>query len=1096
MRFNGIQFIQRTIMIIAILSMGRGLSSTCLASLEPIELKCDDLVFPLGIDSQNPQLSWKLRAEGNSNYQSAYRVLAASDPKLLEMGKADLWDSGKVVSDEQIDIAYQGQALSSAQLVYWKVRVWDTAGKVGSWSEVDHWTMGLLESKDWGEAEWISHPDWLAVNRSELGYKSKWADSVNTPKWIMIDLGKTYPIEQIDLMALRHTVAERLGFPMSFKVEISNTELFENSHVVVDYTQEPFSNIWIGKHSFQVDRVTGRYVRVYAPVLRKLNGDICLAFNQIEVRSNGENVALKKKVTASDCDEGSLWSLDAVVDGKGLPSSNPLSTKTLLMRRDIQVKPSLKRAIFFVSGLGQYVLSVNATRVGDYKLHPGWSDTGKTVFYEGYDITELFGSGENSIGISLGNGMYNVGHPGDRYTKFIGRYRPLQMRCHLILEYDDGEVETVDSDESWKTQTGPTTYCHIYGGEDFDAIKVPMGWNAPGFEDGDWISCAISTTTQPKGVCCGVSQAAPAIKVIESLSVQKVNRMDEVTSTYDFGQNSSSLPGLKVKGEAGSKIRITPSELLNPDGHIDRSSVGGGSAYWEYTLGGTGEVEIWEPEFYYHGARYYQVERMAAQGSDRLPEIVELELLVLHSSAEPVGSFHCSSELFNQTRDLIRWAQRSNMMSVLTDCPHREKLGWLEQYHLNGPSLRYEWDLKRLYRKGFRDMADAQTHDGLVPDIAPEYVVFPEDYRDSPEWGSALILSAWQQWIWTGDDTVFRRYFDEMKAYIGYLVEKSDDFILDYGLGDWCDIGPGPHGYGQLTPKGLTSTAIFYEDVQAMLHAVKHMGLEGEIQELSKLNVSIRNAFNRKFFNLESGSYANGSQTSNAMPYAIGLVPEGYEEQVFANLVSSLESNDYRLTSGEIGHPYLLKALSKGGRSDIVFKIHHQDSHPGYGYQLKKGATALAETWDANPRASQNHFMLGHIMEWFYGSLAGIQPDLEYPGYKHFDLNPQFVDGIDWVDASYESRYGMIKIYWKREGSDLIHLNVGVPINTTARLVFGAEDDWPSTRTHQLLESFKNENKSLRITEGGDVVMELAPGEYEFDIPLAESARSINEVNH
>ena len=385
------------------------------AGLNPVDLVCDGWENPIGIDQVLPKLSWVLEAQDSqpdvSQFQSAYQILVASTQDQLAVDNGDLWDSGKVESGEQLDISFDGSKLGSAQQVYWKVRVWDENDLVGDWSEVQNWTMGLLNESDWGSAEWISHPDWLAVNRAELGYKSRWADTEDCEKWVMIDLGEVYPIDQVRLFALRHTVAERLGFPLEFKVELSVAADFEEAVAIADYTTEPFSNIWIGSHTFPADQVQARYVKVTAPKLRKVNGQICLAFNQIEVVSDGENVAKNKTVTASDLDSDPIWSLQAVVDGKGLPSSNPLSTKTFCLKREVELTKDLKRATLFVAGLGQYVAKINGERVGDFKLHPGWSDTDKAVFYDGFDLTESFQIGVNELEVQLANGFFNVGYP-------------------------------------------------------------------------------------------------------------------------------------------------------------------------------------------------------------------------------------------------------------------------------------------------------------------------------------------------------------------------------------------------------------------------------------------------------------------------------------------------------------------------------------------------------------------------------------------------------------------------------------------------------------------------------------------------------------
>ncbi len=211
----------------------------------------------------------------------------------------------------------------------------------------------------------------------------------------------------------------------------------------------------------------------------------------------------------------------------------------------------------------------------------------------------------------------------------------------------------------------------------------------------------------------------------------------------------------------GARCDSRTAELVHQDGSIDRESCGGnrGPAYWQYTKA-TDEPETWFPQFFYAGCRYLQVDKIPAEPNGTLPRLEDLQGVVVHSTAEPIGEFKCSNELLNRIRTLVRWAQRSNMVSVLTDCPHREKLGWLEQYHLNGPAIRYEFDVTRIFRKAMRDMADSQTNEGLVPNIAPEYTVFPGTFRAAAEWGCSLILVPWQQYQFTGDTSLMSEYYE------------------------------------------------------------------------------------------------------------------------------------------------------------------------------------------------------------------------------------------------------------------------------------------------------------------------------------------------
>ena len=194
-----------------------------------------------------------------------------------------------------------------------------------------------------------------------------------------------------------------------------------------------------------------------------------------------------------------------------------------------------------------------------------------------------------------------------------------------------------------------------------------------------------------------------------------------------------------------------------------------------------------------------QVQCLPATEGGALPVVNKIEGVVVHSASEPAGEFECSNPLFNRILKLVRWAQRSNLMSVLTDCPHRERLGWLEQDHLNGPALRYEFDLAQFFTKTMNDMADSQLTNGLVPTTAPEYTIFRDKgdtnhlrgiFGDSPEWGSAFLLVPWQQYQFDGDLDLLRRHCDGMKRYVDYLASRATNHIVNYGLGDWFDIGP------------------------------------------------------------------------------------------------------------------------------------------------------------------------------------------------------------------------------------------------------------------------------------------------------------------
>jgi hypothetical protein len=739
------------------------------------------------------------------------------------------------------------------------------------------------------------------------------------------------------------------------------------------------------------------------------------------------------------------------------------------------VRAGLRRALANVSGLGHYEMTVNGARVGDGLLTPGWTSYDKSCLYDTYDLTPSLRAGANAVGLMLGSGMYSVQE--GRYWKFLSPFRPLTALAQIRLEYEDGAVDFVGTDGQWRVAPGPIVFSNVYGGEDYDARRHPEGWDQPGFDDASWAAAVVSDA--PSRVLRGASHSSPAFRTFETFAPVQVRALGPGVAVYDFGQNASMMPRLRVRGPAGAQVKMIPAELLKADGSVDRTSAGGGDSWWSYTLAGRAEGEDWFPRFFYHGSRYLQVERSAPPGA-ALPEVERLESVVVHSDSPSAGEFASSSELFNRIRGLVRWAQRSNLAHVITDCPHRERLGWLEQYHLNGPALRYETDLTRLFAKTFLDMADAQQPSGLVPDIAPEYVVFEKGFRDSPEWGSAIIMAAWQHYVWTGDDTPLRRNYEAMKRYASYLAGRAKDDIVDHGLGDWYDLGPGEPGQSQLTPIALTATAITFEDNQALSKIARRLGHDDDAARYADAADRIKSAFNRRFLDTSRSLYATGSQTAQAMPLVLGLVPEEHRSRVLDALVRDVRSHRGP-TAGDVGYRYVLRALADGGRSDVIFEMNNQSERPGYGYQLARGATSLTEAWDANPRSSQNHFMLGQITEWLYGDLAGLAPDPAFPGFERVRIRPQPVTGIEWARAAHASPRGRIAVQWRRD-KGAFALDVDLPPNTSAEV-------WmPAAEAGSVREGGRPIGRAPGVRflrqDGGRAVFAVDSGRYAFSSPL------------
>ncbi len=735
-----------------------------------------------------------------------------------------------------------------------------------------------------------------------------------------------------------------------------------------------------------------------------------------------------------------------------------------MFRRDFTVGKTVKKAMIDISGLGHYELHINGKKIGDRFLSPGWTYYQKRCFYNSYDITDYVEKGNNAIGVLVGNGFFNVNR--ERYRKLVVAYGYPQLIFRIHVQYTDGSTSDIVSDSTCRVTASPITFSSIYGGEDYDARLEQNGWDRAGFNDTSWRTPVIIDNVSRQ---LDIENDHP-LKIMEIFPAKNITKKANGKLIYDFAQNASGIIALKVRGDRGTVIKIRPDELLGRDGKITQRS-GGGPYEFNYTLKGGG-IETWQPRFTYYGFRYAEVEIIGAEGADST-EIVELTMLHTRNSAPSVGTFACSDTLFNRIFELINWGIKSNMASVATDCPHREKLGWLEQTYLIGPSMHYNFDIHSLYRKVVDDMIDSQLENGLVPDIAPEYVPFAGGFRDSPEWGSAAVIIPWQIYEWYGDTDIIARAYPMMKRYVDYLDSMSKEHILDYGLGDWFDLGPGNPGYAQLTPIPLTATAIYYYDLALITKMARMLGHDSDYKKYDALSREVRAAFLAKFYNPDTGICATGSQTAYAMSLYTGLIPEKDQEKVLGNLLDVIRNNDYALTSGDIGYHFLVRVLSENGKSDTLYRMNRRSDRPGYGYQLEKGATSLTESWAALPTVSNNHMMLGHLMEWFYSGLGGIYQAENSIAYSDIIIAPKPVADISWVKCTYNSVKGEIISEWKTENGTF-SLDITVPENASAKIMM------PEGFTLSSCESAETGPVASDRTKSGRTAINVQPGKYSI----------------
>jgi hypothetical protein len=743
-------------------------------------------------------------------------------------------------------------------------------------------------------------------------------------------------------------------------------------------------------------------------------------------------------------------------------------------RKPFTVRKQVKRAIACVAGLGHFDLFINGEKAGNHFLDAGWTKYDKQSLYVTFDLTGHLQTGENVLGAMLGNGFYNI--PFDRYLKLIISHGAPKMKLLLYIEYSDGSTDEIVSDASWKATKSPITFSSIYGGEDYDAGRFQEGWTKTGFDDAAWQQ---AIPTDYSGTLS--SQRAAPLTVHSAIPTVISYRNSQGKWIYDLGQNFSGIIRISVKSNGSRTILFRPAELLKKDSTSTQSATGG-PFYFSYTTKGSGQTEQWQPQFTYYGFRYVEVEGAVPAGKDnpeQLPEIESVTGLHTCNSADEAGSFVCSKPMFNQIHSLIDWAIRSNMASVFTDCPHREKLGWLEEAHLMQYSLQYRYNLARQYSKIMEDMRASQLPSGCIPTIAPEYVRFANGFEDTPEWGSAFIICPWYVYQWYGDRRLLEEYYPAMQRYLDYLGTRADNHIVAYGLGDWFDIGPGSPGYAQLTANGVTATAIYHYNTAIMQQIASILGKSGDAARYGELAGKIKKAFNEKFYDNTTGKIERNSQTANAIALYTGLVLDERRPEILQNLINDIRGRGNALTAGDVGYRYVLRALEDGGRSDVIFDMNSRYDVPGYGWQLAHGATALTESWQAYGFVSNNHFMLGHLMEWLYGGLGGIRQQENSVAFREIVIDPQTVGDVRSASTSYESPYGTVRCKWALTDGNY-SMEVSVPANSVAEIRL------PTTDVRQVTTYGLPLSASKDITvigvDAGKLRVKVGSGDYQFKV--------------
>jgi len=759
-----------------------------------------------------------------------------------------------------------------------------------------------------------------------------------------------------------------------------------------------------------------------------------------------------------------------------------------LFRKEFRCDQKVRRARVYVSGLGYYELTLNGRRVGDQVLDPGWTSYAHRILYSTYDVTEQLQRGANVLGIMLGNGWFNPA-PLRLWGKINLREHLTtgapQFILQLRVEFEDGSTQTIVSDETWQVADGPVRRNNLYLGEVYDARQEQPGWNQPDFAAGHWAS-AVRAESPQRGALR--AQSAPPIRITRTLKPVRLTEPRPGVFIFDLGQNFAGWARLHVNGPAGTRVRLRYGELLYPDGTLNGMTAvcgqikSGGPDYRydgdgpprtafqqdEYILRGAGR-ETFTPRFTFHGFRYVEV-----TGFPGRPDLATLEGLRLNSDVESAGTFACSNEQFNRIQEMVLWTELSNLFSVQSDCPHREKFGYGGDIVASSEMALLNFNMHNFYAKAVEDLADAVRPNGGFTETAPFVGISDEGLGDQAGpvgWGTAHPLLLTQLHQYYGDRRLLEEQYAWVRNWLQLLRTQAREGILDNGISDHESLAP--------KPRALTGTAFYYFNAQLLAHIARTLGRTTDAAEAEVLAEQIKAAFNRKFLQAGTGRYDTGTQACQAFALYFGLVPGAEQTAALHTLIRDIEqAHQGHLSTGIFGTKYLLHTLADHDRAEVAYRVVDQRTFPGWGFMLANGATTLWEHWEFSDNTySHNHPMFGSVSEWFYKVLAGIQPAREAVGFDRILIKPQPVGDLQWVKASYDSVRGHVTSDWQKRDHEF-QLRISIPVGASATVFVPARD----------VSSLREGGRPLTKTTGvrlvrmaaGTAELAVESGDYRF----------------
>lgn len=745
------------------------------------------------------------------------------------------------------------------------------------------------------------------------------------------------------------------------------------------------------------------------------------------------------------------------------------------LRKEFPVKENIRKARLYISGLGGYYAFINGGEVSDDEwLKPTLSDYTRRIYFNAYDVTDLlFENDTNTIGVILEAGRFTTVRHDTNYLEWCGikhaaHYGLPQLILQLEVTYKDGTTDTIVSGEGWRiTNRGPIRKANEFDGETKDARLDLGNWDISGYDDSHWEMAVVDYDRQnmyrediynprhrvsreypvvtgsplpkdyqrPDPMSLLTPQPNPNIKEQKFIKPVAVFRKGD-NWILDMGQN---MVGVFISYlfdmRPGDTITFRYAETLTADSALYTDNLRSAECTDRYIAAGKKGFSY--PMFTYHGFRYVEISGLRYE-----PQAEKFTGLVLYDEMPMTGSFECSNEIINAVYRNATWGIRGNYRSMPTDCPQRdERMGWTGDRTTGCYGESFIFDNHRLYAKWLQDLEDCQLENGSLSDVAPAYW---RNYTDNMTWPGAFITVADMLYTRFGDLRPIQQHYDAMRLWMLHMKKYylKDGILIRDTYGDWCVPPESPElihtrDTNRMTRPANLSTPFYCYLAGKMAYFADLLGRGNDADFFRNEITTVTAAYNAKFLDVATGRYDHNTVTANILPLAFGMVPKGLEEKVFANIIDKTENEfDGHVSTGVVGIQQLMRTLTEYGRGDLALKLATNDTYPSWGYMVRNGATTIWELWNGNTADpamnSGNHVMLlGDLVIWEYEYLGGIRA-LE-PGYSKIQLKPYPIEGLDYVNCSYQSVSGLIQSNWHRKGKHF-EWDILIPANTTAEV--------------------------------------------------------------